>query len=98
MLDVKKAFNAKMDASLIGVGVVLLQNEENGRVVIVYASKKFPEAEMRYSVIGPIVFALLLIAGDISYWETKFLLQTDHKPLPGSRARKIAEASWGDGR
>ena len=78
-----KPFVLQTDASNVGVGASLMQKYEDKLHPIAFASKKLTAAEQKYSTLEKeclaIVWAVkkykLFLAG------TKFVLQTDHKPL-----------------
>ena len=81
--DYSKPFVLETDASNVGVGASLMQKYEDKLHPIAFASKKLTAAERKYSTLEKeclaIVWAVkkykLFLAG------TKFVLQTDHKPL-----------------
>ena len=71
------------DASDVGVGTVLMQEFNDEKLPIVYASRKLNPAETRYSTIERECLAIV--------WATKrfhsyvygreFIFECDHKPL-----------------
>ena len=88
-----KPFVLRTDASDIGPGAVLLQDfEGEGRLPIVYASKKLLPQERNYSVIE--TECLGIIIGGVEKFRkylygAEFLLETDHKPLSYMQTAKV---------
>ena len=78
-----KPFVLRTDASIVGVAVVLLQENERKLYPVGNASKKLSQAEAKYPIIEKKCLAVawgirrfkLYLAGK------RFTLQTDHKPL-----------------
>ena len=84
--DFNKQFFITTDAAKVGLGAVLQQKDENGKLKpIAYASKSLVEAEGRYSATE---LELLAIVWAVRKWNpyianTQFTVYTDHKPLAG---------------
>lgn len=81
--DFSKPFIVQTDASNTGVGAVLMQDHQDGRFPIAYASKKLLPREQNYSVIEreclAIVFAVKKFQNYL--YGKEFVLHTDHRPL-----------------
>ncbi len=81
--DVTKPFVLRTDASDVGVGAVLLQDQAGKLCPVSFASRKLSDREQKYSTIEReclgVVWAvrkfLLYLNG------SEFILQTDHQPL-----------------
>ena len=98
MPDLTKSFVVKTDASLQGIGCLLLQEDDNGqRVVIEYASKAFSKTERNYPVIEQEAAAIMFA---LERWYpyligASFRLETDHRPLQWIRGRKGSHGKLG---
>ena len=82
--DVTKPFILQTDASNLGIGAVLLQEDANGeKHPVAFASRKLQPRETRYSTIER--ECLAIVWGTIKFQEylygTEFILETDHQPL-----------------
>jgi RNase H-like domain found in reverse transcriptase/Reverse transcriptase (RNA-dependent DNA polymerase) len=88
--DYNKEFTLKTDASNTGLGAVLLQKDEGGRLVpIQWASKKLTATEERYGITEKEMLAIMWGMEKFSY-ELKgrtFHLITDHKALEQLRKK-----------
>ena len=51
MADVSQAFTLQVDASDVGLGAVLLQEENGKNIPVAYASKKIKSSEKAYAVV-----------------------------------------------
>jgi len=81
--DVNKSFILRTDASDVGLGAVLLQEDADVKMPVAYASRKLSDAEKKYSVVERECLAVV--------WATKkfyrylygqqFYLETDHRPI-----------------
>ena len=71
------------DASSVGIGAVLLQENDNRLFPVCFISRKLLERERNYSTIEreclAIVWAIHKLAKFL--WGVQFVLQTDHRPL-----------------
>ncbi|XP_064081439.1 uncharacterized protein LOC135198014 [Macrobrachium nipponense] len=83
LITFQKPFILRTDASSTGLGAVLLQEHDNEKWPVFYASRKLSEVEQRYAVIERECLAVV--------WATKkfypylygkqFILETNHRPL-----------------
>ncbi|XP_063590436.1 uncharacterized protein LOC134767369 [Penaeus indicus] len=81
--DINNPFILRTDASEVGLGAVLLQEDADEKLPVAYASRKLSNTEQKYSVIERECLAVV--------WATKkfykflygreFYLETDHQPL-----------------
>lgn len=83
LADVAKPFIIRTDASATGIGAILLQEKEEGKCPVAYASRKLLPREQAYSAIER---ECLAIVWGISKFQVyldgrEFILETDHKPL-----------------
>jgi len=82
--DVSKVFKLQTDASDIGIGDVLTQDDEIGiRHPVAFASRKLLPRETRYSTIERECLAIvwgITKFQDFLYGK-EFVLETDHQPL-----------------
>ena len=81
--DITKKFVLRTDASVSGVGAVLLQYHDNVPHPIAYASRKLLDRETRYSTIERELLAVLWAIQRFKYYllGATFILEVDHKPL-----------------
>ena len=90
--DVTQTFVLQTDASRIGIGAVLLQEDSAGeKRPIAFASRKLQPRECRYSTIER--ECLAIVWGITKFQEylygSEFLLETDHQPLQYLRQAKF---------
>ena len=83
------------DASPVGLGAVLVQDQKEGPVAISYASRSLTDCEQRYSQTEKEALALVWACEKFHpyIYGGKFTLVTDHKPLEtiyGPRSRPCA--------
>uniref|UniRef100_K7EXH9 Gypsy retrotransposon integrase-like protein 1 n=1 Tax=Pelodiscus sinensis TaxID=13735 RepID=K7EXH9_PELSI len=81
--DFTKPFIVQTDASNLGVGAVLAQDQGKGDRPIVYLSRKLLPREQQYSTIEKEALALRWAVEMLRYylWGNTFRLVTDHAPL-----------------
>ena len=84
--DFEKTFSLSVDASGVGAGAVLLQEDDQGvEHPVCYFSKKFSPAQRNYSVIEKELLALILALQHFSVYIPPFgpsvKVYTDHHPL-----------------
>ena len=81
--DFSREFIIQTDASESGVGAALLQEFDDGKFPIEYASKKLLPRESRYSVIERECLAVVwAVRRFVKYlYGRPFILETDHHPL-----------------
>ena len=79
----QKTFILRTDASDTGIGAVLLQEEEDFKLPVAYASRKLLPREQQYAVIERECLAIVWGINKFQiYLEAKeFVLETDHQPL-----------------
>ena len=83
LADVAKPFIIRTDASAKGIGAVLLQEKEEGKCPVAYASRKLLPREQAYSAIERECLAIVWGIGKFQVYldGREFILETDHKPL-----------------
>jgi len=82
--NLNQVFMLQTDASSIGIGAVLIQEDENGvKHPVAFASRKLLPRETRYSTIER--ECLAIVWGVTKFQEylygKEFILETDHRPL-----------------
>lgn len=92
--DLTTPFILRTDASDVGLGAILLQEEDGKKFPIAYASRKLLPREQRYSIMERECLAVV--------WGTQkfepylfgkhFQLETDHQPLTCIARSKVANA------
>jgi len=91
--DLNKPFIIQTDASDVGLGAILLQEIDNVRYPIWFASRVFQGAETRYSTSEKeclaVIYALDKFREFVEY--SKFVIETDHQAL--SWLQRIKEPS-----
>ena len=88
--DPERPFIVKTDASQQGIGAILLQEHDDGRRVIEFASHRFTDTEKRYPVIEQEAYAIIFA---VNRWRHfllggHFTLETDHRPLVWLQSKK----------
>ncbi|XP_038057353.1 uncharacterized protein LOC119728962 [Patiria miniata] len=78
-----KQFILQTDASDIGIGAVLMQEEDGVKFPISYVSRKLLPREAKYSVIERECLALVWAIKKFHFflYGKEFILETDHRPL-----------------
>lgn len=81
--DFTREFVVQTDASDSGVGACLLQEFDDGKFPIAYASKKLLARERNYSTIERECLALIFAIKkfEMYLYGKEFILHTDHRPL-----------------
>lgn len=81
--DPTKTFVLRTDASLVGLGAILLQYTDDTPHPIAYASRTLLPAEKNYSVIERECLAIVWGINKFKYYlfGKAFVLEVDHKPL-----------------
>ena len=90
----ERQFILRTDASDLGIGAVLLQENGEYKLPVAYASKKLLDRERRYSVIEKECFAIVwAVKKFMNYlYGKEFVLETDHRPLTYLNTAKVANA------
>ena len=93
--DTSKPIILQVDASQVGLGGVLLQEDSQGRIrPVAYASKALTPCETRYANIARKMLAVAW--GCIKFhhylYGRKFICQTDHKPLEDRQLKHLSDA------
>lgn len=90
--DIDRPFILRTDASENGIGAVLLQQFDDEKFPVAFASKKLLDRERRYSTIER---ECLAVVWAVKKFETylygrEFVLEVDHEPLRALRRGKLA--------
>ncbi|XP_069985589.1 uncharacterized protein [Penaeus vannamei] len=88
--DYKKTFYLRTDASDNGLGAVLLQDVNDMKMPIAYASRKLLERERNYATIEKECLAIIWAVDKFKNYlfGKEFVLQTDQQPLTYLRNKK----------
>lgn len=80
--DLSKHFILRCDASDVGIGAVLMQENDGVKHLVCYASSKLQPREVKYATIEECL-ALVWALGkfQVNLYGVEFLLETDHHPL-----------------
>ena len=90
-----KPVTLQVDASQVGLGGVLLQEDNRGsQRLVAYASKSLSPAEKRYANIEREMLAVVwgCIKCNHYLYGRKFICQTDHKPLEDIHLKHLSDA------
>jgi hypothetical protein len=89
--DFSRQFILEADASDVGVGAALMQEYDDGRFPVAYASKKLLQRERNYSVIERECLAIVFGVKKFQkyLYGKEFVLHTDHRPLSFIQKCKI---------
>lgn len=81
--DFSQPFVLRTDASNVGLGAILLQDQGNGKQPIACASRKLLPAEKNYSTVEKELLAIVWGIQKFSpfLYGKEFILQSDHQPL-----------------
>lgn len=81
--DSSKPFVLRTDASDVGIGAVLMQDQEGKLFPVSYASRKLSPRERKYSTIKRECLAIVWAIQKyrVYLYGREFVLQTDHQPL-----------------
>ena len=94
MADLSKPFTLQVDGSSVGLGAVLLQDEEGKKSPIAYASRKLKPSEKSYAVVEKECLALVWAVQKFhSYlYGTEITMETDHQPLSYFNKAKLTNS------
>ena len=94
MPDFDLSFIVEADASNTGIGAALLQDHEDRRFPVAYASRKLLPRERNYSIIERECLALVYAVKKFRnyLYGREFILVTDHKPLAYMQKTKMESA------
>ena len=92
LTNFERQFILRTDASDLGIGAVLLQENGEYKLPVAYASKKLLDRERRYSVIEKECFAIVwAVKKFMNYlYGKEFVLETDHRHLTYLNTAKVA--------
>ena len=94
MVKISKPFTLQVDASDLGIGAIVLQEENGKKVPVAYASRKLKKSERSYAVIEKECLALVWAVQKFSryLYGTPFTVETDHCPLKYLNEAKLKNA------
>ena len=94
MVEISKPFTLQVDASDLGIGAIVLQEENGKKVPVAYASRKLKQSERSYAVIEKECLALVWAVQKFSryLYGTPFTVETDHCPLKYLNEAKLKNA------
>ena len=83
LYDPSATTKVSADASLYGIGAVLMQHHKNQWKAVAYASRTLTETERRYAHIEKVALALIWACDKFSSYIIRkaIEMETDHKPL-----------------
>ncbi|GBM58816.1 Retrovirus-related Pol polyprotein from transposon 17.6 [Araneus ventricosus] len=82
--DYKREFIIQMDASDVGIGIVMSQlGEKNEEHPVLYLGQKFTDAQRKYSTTEKECAAIIYVIKKLKYYldGQNFTVETDHNPL-----------------
>ena len=81
--NLKKPFIVTVDASRLGCGAILSQNENGNDLQIYFASKAFTASEKKKPIIELELLAIYFVINQCrpDLYGTNFKVKTDHRPL-----------------
>ena len=90
--DVDRPFILRTDASETGIGAVLLQEFDDEKFPVAFASRKLLDRETRYSTIERECLAVVWAVQKFEayLYGREFVLEVDHEPLRTLRRGKLA--------
>lgn len=94
--DFERPFIVQTDALELGLGAVLMQEEEGVRYPVVYLSRKLFSREIRYSVVEKECLALKWALDSLKYYllGKDFVIETDHKALNNMKDANSRLTRW----
>ena len=93
--DTTKPVTLQVDASKVGLGAVLIQNDSQGRgMPVAFASKSLTPAETRYANIECKMLAVVFGCMKFHHYlyGRKFICESDHKPLEDIHLKHLSDA------
>ena len=90
--DLSKQFILRTDASDIGMAAVLMQEFNDDKFPVAYASKKLSACQRNYSVIERECLAIVWAVGKFEpyLYGSQFSIETDHQPRKCVKRSKVA--------
>ena len=90
--DLSKPFILRTDASDVGIAAVLLQETNEQKFPVAYASKKLTTCQRNYSVIERECLAIVWAVQKFEpyLYGKQFVIETDHQPLKCLQKSKVA--------
>ena len=90
--DLEKSFILRSDASNDGMGAVLLQEYNEQKFPVAYASKKLTRCQRAYSVMEKECLAIIWAIQRFQpyLYGREFVIETDHQPLACLKKSKVA--------
>ena len=94
MVKISKPFTLQVDASDLGIGAIVLQEENGKKVPVAYASRKLKQSERSYAVIEKECLALVWAVQKFSryLYGTPFTVETGHCSLKYLNEAKLKNA------
>ena len=95
MVEISKPFTLQVDASDLGIGAIVLQEENGKKVPVAYASRKLKQSKRSYAVIEKECLALVWAVQKFSryLYGTPCTVETDHCPLKYLNEAKLKNAT-----